>query len=71
MHTFSFSEYVRYIEAGDWESIASLLLSSVAKVAKAGAHFAIGTGGHYWRNLAYFLDEQGILFRLFHDMLKS
>jgi aspartate racemase len=41
MHTFSFSEYVRYIEAGDWESIASLMLSSVAKVAKAGAHFAI------------------------------
>ncbi|MCK4273819.1 MAG: amino acid racemase [Dehalococcoidales bacterium] len=41
MHTFSFSEYVRYIEAGDWESVASLLLSSVGKVAQAGAHFAI------------------------------
>jgi len=41
MHTFSFSEYMRYIEAGDWESIASLMLSSVAKVAKAGADFAI------------------------------
>jgi aspartate racemase len=41
MHTFSFGEYVRYIEAGDWENIASLLLSSTAKVAKAGAHFAI------------------------------
>lgn len=41
MHTLSFSEYVRYIEAGDWESVASLLLTSVAKVAEAGAHFAI------------------------------
>ena len=41
MHTFPFDEYIRYIEAGDWESIASLLLSSVAKVAQAGAHFAI------------------------------
>ena len=29
-----------------------------------GIIFAIETGGHYWRNLAYFLDEQGIPFRL-------
>jgi len=41
MHTFPLSEYMRYIEAGDWESVADLMLSSVAKVAKAGAHFAI------------------------------
>jgi len=41
MHTFPFNEYVRYIEAGDWENVASLLLSSVTKVAQAGAHFAI------------------------------
>ena len=41
MHTFSLSEYMRYVEAGDWESTASLMLSSAAKVARAGAHFAI------------------------------
>jgi len=41
MHTFSFGEYVRYIEASEWESIAGLMLSSVAKVAEAGADFAI------------------------------
>ena len=29
-----------------------------------GIIFAIETGGHYWQNLAYFLDEQGIPFRL-------
>lgn len=29
-----------------------------------GVIFAIETGGHYWRNLAYFLDDQGIPFRL-------
>jgi len=28
------------------------------------AMFAIETGGHYWRNVAYFLDEKGIPFRL-------
>ncbi|TET40195.1 MAG: amino acid racemase [Dehalococcoidia bacterium] len=41
MHSFSLSEYVRCIEAGDWEGVASLMLSSVAKVAKVGADFAI------------------------------
>ena len=41
MHTFPLSEYMRYIEANDWEGVASLMLSSVAKVARAGADFAI------------------------------
>ena len=41
MHTFSLAEYMRYINAGDWENVASLMLASVAKVAKAGADFAI------------------------------
>ena len=41
IHTFSLSQYMRYIEAGDWEAVASLMLSSVAKVAKVGADFAI------------------------------
>lgn len=41
MHTFPLSQYIRYIEAGDWQNVASLMLSSVAKVAKVGADFAI------------------------------
>jgi len=41
MHTFPLSEYMRYIEAGDWEGVAGLMLSSVAKLAKVGADFAI------------------------------
>jgi len=41
MHTFSLSEYMQYIKVGDWEGVASLMLSSVAKVAKVGADFAI------------------------------
>jgi aspartate racemase len=32
---------MRYIEIGNWEGVASLMLSSVAKVAKVGADFAI------------------------------
>ena len=41
MHTFPLSEYMQYIEAGDWEGVAGLMLSSAAKVAKVGADFAI------------------------------
>ena len=41
MHTFPLNEYMQYIEAGDWEGVARLMLSSVAKVAKVGADFAI------------------------------
>ena len=32
-----------------------------------GIMFAIETGGHYWRNVAYFLDEQGIPFRFINQ----
>ncbi len=41
MHTFPFDEYMRYIEAGDWQGVANLMLASVDKVAKVGADFAI------------------------------
>jgi aspartate racemase len=41
MHTFSLSDYMQRIEAGDWERVANLMLSSADKVAKAGADFAI------------------------------
>ena len=32
-----------------------------------GVMFAIETGGHYWRNVAYFLDEQCIPFRFINQ----
>jgi len=32
-----------------------------------GVMFAIETGGHYWRNVAYFLDEQDIPFRFINQ----
>jgi len=32
-----------------------------------GVMFAIETGGHYWRNLAYFLDDRGIPFRFINQ----
>jgi transposase len=32
-----------------------------------GIIFAIETGGHYWRNIAYFLDERGLPFRFINQ----
>jgi aspartate racemase len=37
MHTHPFSDYMRLIEADKWDGVASLMLSSEQKLAKAGA----------------------------------
>jgi len=41
MHTHPFSDYVRLFEAGNWDGVAALMLSSEAKVAKCGAEIVI------------------------------
>ena len=41
MHTFPLSKYTRCFEAGDWDGVADLMLSSVGKLASVGADFAI------------------------------
>ncbi len=41
MHTYPLSHYMLYIEAGNWEEVARLVLSSAKKLADAGADFLI------------------------------
>lgn len=41
MHTYPLSDYMRYIGVGDSNGVANLMLSSVQKLAKAGADFVI------------------------------
>lgn len=41
MHTHPLSEYMIHIRAGAWDKIAGLMLSSVRKLAQAGAELAI------------------------------
>jgi len=41
--------------------------TEMAKSDCRGVMFAIETGGHYWRNVAYFLDERGIPFRFINQ----
>ncbi len=41
MHTFPLSQYVPYLDRGDWQAVADLMLASATKLAGAGAQFLI------------------------------
>lgn len=41
MHTYPLSDYMRHIEAGRWEEVASMLLASAGKLRQAGADLLI------------------------------
>jgi len=47
-----------------YEQVMRSTSDQIVKTGSTGVIFAIETDGHYWRNLAYFLGEQGIPFRL-------
>jgi len=52
------------------EGLETMLRRARTEMVKSdcrGVMFAIETGGHYWRNLAYALDEQGIPFRFINQ----
>jgi transposase len=52
------------------EGLETMLRRARMEMVKSGCRgvmFAIETGGHYWRNAAYFLDEQGIPFRFINQ----
>lgn len=41
LHNYPLSEYMKFIEPGDWEGVAKLMLSSSEKLYKTGADFLI------------------------------
>jgi aspartate racemase len=41
VHTYSLADYVRHIEAGAWDRVAEMLLSSAGKLQRAGADLLI------------------------------
>jgi len=41
--------------------------AEMVRTGSGGVIFAIETGGHYWRNMAYFLDERGIPFHFINQ----
>ncbi len=60
IHTFSLADYMRYIEADDWENVAGLMLASVKKVAAAGAEFAICPDNTIHQAFEIFIDKSPI-----------
>jgi transposase len=52
------------------EGLESMIGRARLKMTNAGCRgvmFAIETGGHYWRNIAYYLDEKGIPYRFINQ----
>src|SRR5262245_65858118 len=41
MHTYPLADYMRHIDAGDWKSVAEMLLSSAETLCRAGAELLI------------------------------
>jgi aspartate racemase len=41
MHTHCLADYMQFVRTGDWDGVASLMLSSAEKAARAGADFFI------------------------------
>jgi len=52
---------------GGFEMASGRIREKMVEAGCTGVFFAIETGGHYWRNLAYFLDERGIPFRFINQ----
>jgi len=50
-----------------FEVASERIRAEMVRTGSRGVIFAIETGGHYWRNLAYFLDERGIPFRFINQ----
>ena len=49
------------------EFLLQRVRAEMVKSSCRGIMFAIETGGHYWRNIAYYLDEKGIPFRFINQ----
>jgi aspartate racemase len=54
------AEHMRHILAGDWESVADVLLASAHKVAQAGADFALCPDNTYHQAFKYLLPRSPI-----------
>jgi transposase len=68
--TQDFTTHAKFKFDNTLEGLEFMLERARTEMMKTGCRgviFAIETGGHYWRNIAYFLDEQGIPFRFINQ----
>jgi aspartate racemase len=57
MHTHALADYVKYIESGDWQAVAEMMLSSSAKLAASGADFLICPDNTIHQAMPYLLER--------------
>ena len=68
--TQDFTTHAKFKFNNTMEGLEMMLQRTKAEMIKTGCRgviFAIETGGHYWRNLAYVLDERGIPFHFINQ----
>src|SRR4030043_486022 len=68
--TQDFTTHAKFKFSNRMEGLEMMLQRTKAEMIKTGCRgviFAIETGGHYWRNLAYVLDERGIPFHFINQ----
>jgi transposase len=68
--TQDFTTHAKFKFSNTMEGLEMMLQRTRAEMIKTGCRgviFAIETGGHYWRNLAYVLDERGIPFHFINQ----
>jgi len=68
--TQDFTTHTKFKFSNSMEGLEMMLQRAKAEMIKTGCRgviFAIETGGHYWRNLAYVLDERGIPFHFINQ----
>src|SRR4030066_1363109 len=68
--TQDFTTHAKFKFSNSMEGLEMMLQRTKAEMIKTGCRgviFAIETGGHYWRNLAYVLDERGIPFHFINQ----
>jgi len=68
--TQDFTTQAKFKFDNNREGLEAMLDRAKEEMLKSGCRgvmFAIETGGHYWRNVAYFLDEHGIPFRFINQ----
>jgi aspartate racemase len=57
LHNHPLNEYMKFIDTGDWEGVAGLMLSSSRKLEKAGAEFLLSPDNTIHQAFAFVIDK--------------
>lgn len=60
LHNHPLSEYMKYIEAGDWKGVAGLMLSSSEKLSKIGAEILISPDNTIHQSFSFVIEKSPV-----------